>query len=626
MHAQQQQLAVGGIASSSGSSSTASSSAVMMRQRSAGQSAKSVSTKRPSALSGANGGRRTSDRKVRLDAPSSTDNAAPVKRASSAKQLTTADAIETAHSASDARIAPAAAATGRKPSDQRVQAKWPAAPSTARRTAPTAPAAPVAVPAVTSAKKSKFFIQSPSTDSDDEVFSRSLQLRADAAAAAGKAKLSGQQRTSPLQQQDLAQQRVVIPAAHGQALHSRPVPPSVRVAHASNDGAQEYEDAEDDDDDGDWSSETSSSSEADSGDIDRGLASAAAQRAKAAQTEAERQRLMFAKRTPSQVNVVKSNLSELLAQQRTAQTLQQDMQRAHAQHLMAKSSGISAALGAHAGNGGLHGSKSAAALPTVAANERRPGQLRTTASGAGLTRLGAMPSGIELDSSDESDVEQDNALLKSKLLNGNAKANGQLGSSPQSGSSSVDQQISSTRIAALMDRRRLSNGAQAVHPSPSPMSGIAPPVFTGDHIFTPTTTRRAMLADELTHSLRLNLVTERATRAGGMAGIMNRISRAASQVNITTSEPGTSPFQTRTQHGDANFAHGQTGNGNAAINHDSNFEYPHQQSKKSSRAPAFHTVADAGCEYQLPPRPSPPSRASSEPEAANYYSAGFHHV
>ncbi|KAL7007300.1 hypothetical protein EMMF5_003139 [Cystobasidiomycetes sp. EMM_F5] len=484
-------------------------------------------------------------------------------------------------------------------------------------------------------RNKKFFLSSPtSLDSDEDAFPKSIHGRLSKGAASSNRTMQNGARVE----------------VAGQAQASEEI--------QDDDDDDAYEDVDDDeegeDDESGWSSEDddehvveplhaqplATKRNASAAAILSSIQKDAIKQAKK-QAEEEKDREMFAKRTPSQVNIHRSGLSYIFAPLPTLDSSYDTTRPASAvpAHLRSNRSAVELSdannrrnrnaphLTVPGGNGRprtLQTSKSAAAIPTLANGSARPGQLRPTASGNGLTRLGGMPSGVEL-SSDEEDSEDDahnplrnNSKVQSRIRERSRGRHGSAGSNSQgsSGRDSLPRSLSSAqRLAGLMGqgmvqtsdsvngRRNSSSPTLSSHPPGAPVSSIAPPVVTmrndvyattGDVIFTPRTTRRQMLASELTESLRTNLLMERRSRTGlAMPNIGGMVAAVGSRLTGRNNSPTNA--QTQVQKGDAKFTVSQ-----------------------EEREHSFP--------YKLPPLPRRPSRSTSEPQVPMYYSPGFHHV
>jgi len=547
-------------------------------------------------------------------------------------------------------------------SNQSVTPRGTPAATTSTAAVPVVPPPPAGV---NTAKKSKmFFFSSPQTDSDDEVFSASVGRRNKgtisspiAAAAAAAATAVPEVAAMPPQQQAAA--------------------PAQAQTQARGDSEEEEEDDDDDfddDDDSEWSSEISESEGEEAREAARQEAAA-----RAAALEEERQREMFAKRVPSQVKLALADasgrggglLSQLLHPEQYPRNFQAlptalrnnksavELQRARPSDTaimgLGMVHGTSRPAGAGAGGNsdgrtlmvtGLQSSKSAAALPNL-------NRMRSTASKNGLTRLGGVPHGVEFESDDSDEEEDDHYHNRPAAANvGSGSGSGSAGASSQgtgpvgtrgdSSSRSRERKqrtrdFSSSqheRLAGLMHKRNDSSTLKTVLSS----SSIAAPVVSHEPIqvalpyqtnvnvppgvgqaFTPRTTRRNMLATELTESLRMNLIWERQTRnantgKGAMAGLGGMVAavgnRLAGRSTPQQPQPEAQPdgSRPRVQRGSSLFQHARPEDGNADV--------------ANATAPYGYTMP-----ARPPPNPSGNLRSSSDPsQNHDYYSPGFHHV
>jgi len=335
----------------------------------------------------------------------------------------------------------------------------------------------------------------------------------------------------------------------------------------------EHSDEEDDDEDeSDWSSDISESSED--------------PKAAAVKREDERQRDLFAKRVPSQVNVSGGLLSQMLHPE--------DYPRGHANlpaHLRNNKSAVELARARPSGHlqgldkasdniseltvTGMHASKSTAVLSAM----NRP-NLKPTASGNQLSRLrlGGKPSGVELESSDEDEEDDDRA---------------------GKGEFTPSQHV---KLANLMHKRAPNNAQKAAASSTSVVEDSVLFQPAPLDAFSPRTTRRNMLATELTESLRINMILERQSQQHLAGAGSNRPAAAASNKVLSKHN--------------INAVSGQSG------------------SEPSHRPQVLRGSSRFNDQTTTQPAARPPLsglRSSSDPPAPQqpqqeYYSPGFHHV
>lgn len=429
----------------------------------------------------------------------------------------------------------------------------------------------------------KFFLSSPTTDSDEEAFGSSPAHRVSLASSMPAIDASAEAGPSRMQQKGASETRASAmngkAAQHGEAEEA-----------VSDDEDDEFEDEEEEEEEGesDWSSETEDSED---------------ERIAAARKEEERQNSMFAKRAPSQVNLQNGLLSKLLHPH--------DYPRDFANlplHLRSNRSALELARARPQGMvgldktedqqgpqltvTGLHASKSTAAI----SNLGRAGLLRANASGNHLTRLGGKPADIELDS-DSSDEEEDD----------NAQSGGSRQDSANEQSVlAMDKQRNSRASRSSLNLMR-QGGSSLALAAPPTASVAAPAVLPIQDavaaqaaiISTPRTTRRNMLSTELTESLRVNLILERQTRKpvrAGLGGMVSRLTAAAAKQGQAAA--------TQLQRGSERFA----------------------------EAPQQHQQPPVSDPYTAPMRaptpPGPPQKAASDPNVNQheYYSPGFHHT
>lgn len=322
------------------------------------------------------------------------------------------------------------------------------------------------------------------------------------------------------------------------------------------------------------------------------------------------------------------------------------------------------------GNGlmvtGLQSSKSAAALHQL--NRAGPSTNR-------LTRLGGAPADVELESDDSDDDEENdhrNYQPLRALSHGRDGSSGRVsetsgrastpmssekqtqdGPAPGRTSSSSTRSRSRDFSAAQQERlasllhKRTNSATNLLKTAPSSTSVttsvvIAPeplqvPASTAaantngvGQAFTPRTTRRNMLATELTESLRMNLIWERQSRIhtskGAIAGLGGMV---AAGVNRLTGKNQPQTTQ-NSRPSDAQQAQ--------ASAHGSNAQPPRiQRGSSTFQAQTNDTsVTQDGAnqrqEYTLPARPPANSKSqrrnsdSSTHTNQDYYSPGFHHV
>lgn len=456
-------------------------------------------------------------------------------------------------------------------------------------------------------KKQMFFFSSPTTDSDDEGgHTGSFKFRL----ASPLPDQQQQQRGSPAHAKanfnavgdgDAKERRT----EHGRDTEKYPGKPAIKVVQVTtpteekaqekngNDAGQHSDEEDDDDeyeDDSDeWSSEASESEE------DEHKA--------AIRREEERQRLMFAKRTPSMVATQGGLLSKLLRPEEyshgSANMPVHLRNNASAMHLnqlpnVGSTAGIERARASNAlfTVTGLLASKSTAALPDLRATETS--KLVPSKSGNHLTRLGGAPSGVELESDDDDDDEaaQDLSPTQQKkltaLMQRTASSNGKPRNTSPPRQDAPQAQVTRVTSAAQI----------AMQPEPT-------------NVFTPRTTRRNMLATELTESLRASLLAERsksrpgAAAAGGLGKLVNAV---GSRLGVRH-QPDSAPSQIqapvppppRIQRGSTGFT---------PANQDGS---------------AVDRLRPGGRTSAARP-PSNPRANSDPPQQTEYYSPGFHHT
>ncbi|KAK9894735.1 hypothetical protein P389DRAFT_100652 [Cystobasidium minutum MCA 4210] len=441
-------------------------------------------------------------------------------------------------------------------------------------------------------KKQMFFFSSPGTDSDDE-HSTSLK-RVSMSAAMNIAPSSESKPASSTQRAaKTSESEKAAPAKPAIKVVQMTTPAEEQSQHGQK--AADHSDDEDyeDEDDSEWSSEASESEE------DEHQA--------AIRREEERQRLMFAKRTPSMVATQGGLLSKMLRPEEYSRGfanmpghLRDNKSAMHLNQLpnIRGTAGIERARAANAllTVTGLQASKSTAALPDLKAAESS--RLVPSKSGNHLTRLGGAPSGVELESDDDDDEDQ-----------------------PAQDISPSQQK----KLAALMQRTTSSNGRPRTSGPVPPTTQHSPPRAEVSrvtsaaqiamqpeaqpaNIFTPRTTRRNMLATELTESLRASLLAER-NKNRPAAGIGRLVSAVGSRLGVRPQQADSAPSQ---------------------IEPPAVVQPPRIQRGSTGFTPANTNRAD------LPTRPGntrastarlPNTRANSDPpQQTEYYSPGFHHT
>ena len=331
-------------------------------------------------------------------------------------------------------------------------------------------------------RSKKFFLSSPTTDSDDEALGTS----------SGKYKRSSVIQVKPGPLPPIDPQGKYSSGNASDATFKGQAKDQTGAMASGGDSDDDDDDDLEDGDDSDWSSAASESEED--------------ERQVAVRVEEERQRAMFAKRVPSQANVNGGLLSQLLHPEeypRDFANLPSHLRnnRSAVELARARPSGTLTGLDRAPDSKnltvtGMHASKSTAALPNLS----RP-KLTTAASDNNrLTRLRGAPSGVDLESDDDDEEGKE----------GEGQAKGEFTPSQHE------------RLVTLMHKRGASTTQKAapsatiVAPGPLQVQGAA--------AYTPRTTRRNMLATELTESLRLNLIWERQSRsrlaARGLGGMV----------------------------------------------------------------------------------------------------------
>ena len=478
------------------------------------------------------------------------------------------------------------------------------------------------VPANNNKKSKMFFLSSPTTDSDDDTLVASLGKNKNKKNALAFAKPGP---LSPV----LAQEQHRPQGSD--STHTK----AERKTKEHSKPADEESDDDDlvDEDDSDWSNEASESEE----DNEQQMA---------LRVEEERQRSMFAKRVPSQANVNGGLLSQLLHPEeypRNFANLPSHLRinRSAFELARARPSGTLQGLDRRSDGSknltvtGLHASKSTAALPNL---DHRP-KLATTASGNCLTRLRGAPSGVEMESDDDNNSEGE-ATHDNSNKNGNNK--------------SEFTPAQHDRLVTLMHKRGSSTTHQKTGPSSATATAASAATTTlvaipelpprqqqqqqvvavqvqGATAYTPRTTRRNMLATELTESLRMNLIWERQSRnrltnggARGLGGMViavgNRLvgRQAPQQQQQQQQNPSSGIPQEQDQTQDAQ----EQGQGKP--------HQPSNQPKLLRGSSLVHENRVAGQEdLSSKQRSSGPvsGTAKSSSDANNdYYSPGFHHV
>lgn len=434
-------------------------------------------------------------------------------------------------------------------------------------------------------KKQMFFFSSPGTDSDDEHSTSLKRVTMSAVLTAAPPPSKANSLTKEGRITSEKEKSSTKPAIKVVSVTT----PTEGKTQNRRDGSSHTDDDEyEDEDDSDWSSEASESEE------DEHQA--------AIRREEERQRLMFAKRTPSMVAIQGGLLSKMLRPEEYSRGfanmpdhLRDNKSVMHLNQLpnIGGTAGIERARAANAllTVTGLQASKSTAALPDLKAAETS--RLVPTKSGNHLTRLGGAPSGVELESDDDEDDE------------------------PVQEMSPTQQK----KLAALMQRTTSSNGrprtSGGTQPSPpraevtrvtSAAQIAMQPEVQPANIFTPRTTRRNMLATELTESLRASLLAER-NKSRPAAGIGRIVSAVGSRFGVRP-QPDSAPSQIvqpvippppRIQRGSTGFtAANQVSNG----------------AERARPGPTRASTARL-----------PNTRANSDPpQQTDYYSPGFHHT
>lgn len=483
-------------------------------------------------------------------------------------------------------------------------------------------------------KKQMFFLNSPTTDSDDEGQPGSLKFRPAAPLPIASIEAGRTGTNARL----VEEEAVKSDSAAVEEKDRRPGKPAIKVVQVTsptegvaerkkNSEGAEQQRSEDEDDDGyededdsdDWSSEATESEE------DEHQA--------AIRREEERQRLMFAKRTPSMVATQGGLLSKLLRPEEynhgSANMPAHLRNNASAMHLnqlpnVGSTAGIERAKASNAlfTVTGLLASKSTAALPDLKAAQPSS-RLVPTKSGNRLTRLGGAPSGVELESDDDEDDQAMPEISPTQQRKLNALLQRTTSSQGKAHNASPprQQEIPLTQVS------RVNSAAQLTMQPESP------------NVFTPRTTRRNMLSTELTESLRASLLAERNRNRPSIERIVsafgNRFTggnrqqqqqqqqvQTVKQPQVQAERPEFTPSKKQaSHHPSASSAPLEP----PCVQRGSTGFTPLQQD--ASPDDRLRPDAAAASGRKSHSRPPPTSRANSDPpQQTEYYSPGFHHT
>lgn len=543
---------------------------------------------------------------------------------------------------------------------------------------PTSDDAGEPIPGAAARRSKKFFISSPTTDSDDE---QHLSFGGRNRARAGVAGVA--QRHAPVSSSPLKSPAFVPKsnAAGVSAQTANGTAANVAVEEEGEEGEEDEDEDEEDEDDSDWSSETSDSASTDDEEERQAALRAEEQR----QRDMFAKRVPSQVALSSNGSSLLSQLLHPETYSRNFASLPAHLRNNKSAVELARTGisadQVSGLERSQQGTGnnltvtGLYASKSTAAMANAVAPDRRtllsqnglrgPG-LRPTASANHLTRLGGAPSGVELESDDDdsdSDSRSDRAGGGSEAASVTAMVTSgdRTGADSANGVSKHKKLTTEQheRLASLMQRHNsktqlaptaaadsyvdasylprqdrsaaAADGSSAAVPAlrrvlssttnMAAMQAPQPVQSQGPAAYTPRTTRRTMLATELTQSLRLNLVLERQTRSrlsNMVAAVSSRLAGRAAQggddadnaIHSRSDVPEFAPSSSS----DHEPTPPTVMRGNTAFR-TSRVERAAQMSRSSQRA--MHVGRDQ----------HPPSNGRANSDSAiesNYYSPGFH--